>query len=206
MQTLIENDERAMYNRPMLDIINDIKRMVDMRDVCARYGIQVDRAGFARCLWHDERTPSMKVYHDGCYCFGCHVQKDVIDVVQQVYGISFREACLRISDDFGLGINFGEKLTDEEWMAFKNAIQKRLDDEKKLDLEHRRLQDAYSSALGRWLDLDKIKDERAPSDPFDPLDDAYVVACAELPAAEYALDVAKEDLRQFEARRYKKEA
>lgn len=188
------------------DVADEIKRHIDMRDVCAKYDIQVNQAGFAKCLWHDERTPSMKVYRDGCYCFGCHVQKDVIDVVRQIYGLTFREACLRICKDFGIRVRLEDELSPEEYAAATKAKQRRLDKARKLDQDHKRLQDTYFRALSRWMILDKIKDERAPTDPFDPLDDAYVTACAELPAAEYALDVAKEDLRQFEQERYRRDA
>ena len=194
----------------LIDLAGKIKERVTMRDVCDMYGIQVNAGGFAKCLWHDERTPSMKVYHDGCYCFGCHVQKDVIAVVQQIYGLSFREACKRINDDFGLGLRFRDDntldeddLTDEELMEAANAFRKKRDTAEQMKLEHRRLQDAYSDAMNRWMTLDQLKTERAPEDPFDPLDDAYVTACAELPGAAYALDVATEDLRQFEQAMWK---
>lgn len=42
--------------------------------------------GFAPCLWHDEKTPSMKYYkkNNKVHCFGCGKGGDVIDVMQQI--------------------------------------------------------------------------------------------------------------------------
>jgi len=61
--------------------------------------IKVNKAGFARCVWHDEKTPSMKYYPktNHVYCFGCHRRGDAIDVVQAIRGCSFGEAVDQLS-------------------------------------------------------------------------------------------------------------
>jgi hypothetical protein len=47
----------------------------------------------ACCLWHEERGPSMYVYADGVYCYGCHVEKvDVFALWQQLTGCDFPTA------------------------------------------------------------------------------------------------------------------
>jgi hypothetical protein len=60
--------------------------------------IQFNRALFAPCIWHSEKTPSMKYYPDKnkVYCFSCNKGGDVIDVVQHVNSISFIEAVKRL--------------------------------------------------------------------------------------------------------------
>lgn len=52
------------------------------------------RGGFAKCLWHTERTPSMKYFKDSntVHCFGCSINGDVVDVVQKINSCSFKEA------------------------------------------------------------------------------------------------------------------
>ena len=48
----------------------------------------------ACCPFHDERTPSFTIYADGqrFFCFGCQAQGDVLDFLQLLHGVGFREA------------------------------------------------------------------------------------------------------------------
>lgn len=52
------------------------------------------KRGFAECIWHDERTPSMKYYkkNNKVHCFGCDKSGDVIDVVQQLHQCDIKQA------------------------------------------------------------------------------------------------------------------
>lgn len=56
--------------------------------------IEFNRAGFAPCIWHEEKTPSMKYYSrtNTVYCFGCAEGGDVVDVFMKLQGVSFNEA------------------------------------------------------------------------------------------------------------------
>lgn len=56
--------------------------------------IQFNRQGFALCLWHNEKTPSMK-YHperNKVFCHGCNAHKDTIDVVMATRNVEFAQA------------------------------------------------------------------------------------------------------------------
>lgn len=48
--------------------------------------VEFNGYGFANCIWHDEKTPSMKYYDktNSVYCFSCNKRGDVMDVVQQI--------------------------------------------------------------------------------------------------------------------------
>lgn len=61
--------------------------------------IEFNRANFAKCLWHSERTPSMKYYpkDNRVYCFGCNKRGDVIDVMMSITNSSFKEAVQKLS-------------------------------------------------------------------------------------------------------------
>lgn len=52
------------------------------------------RMNKAKCIWHNESTPSLHYYPETnrIFCFGCNKWGDVIDVVQQLKGISYKEA------------------------------------------------------------------------------------------------------------------
>lgn len=56
--------------------------------------IEFSSAGFAKCLWHDERTPSMRYYKDKnvVHCFGGCGTKDVIEVVKALHQVDFNRA------------------------------------------------------------------------------------------------------------------
>ena len=75
-----------------------------MPDVAKFYGLQINRSGMACCPFHEERTPSLKVYDDHFYCFGCGATGDCTGFVAKMFGISQFEAAKKISYDFGLNL------------------------------------------------------------------------------------------------------
>jgi DNA primase len=56
--------------------------------------IKLSKDNSARCLWHEEKTPSMKYYPDtnSLYCFGCGSYGDIISVIQKLENCSFKVA------------------------------------------------------------------------------------------------------------------
>jgi DNA polymerase I-like protein with 3'-5' exonuclease and polymerase domains len=44
------------------------------------------------CPFHEEQTPSMRIYKDHYYCFGCNAWGDHIDWLVKVEGLDYREA------------------------------------------------------------------------------------------------------------------
>ncbi len=73
-----------------------------MPDVAKFYGLQINRSGMACCPFHNEKTPSLKVYPDHFYCFGCGATGDCTGFTAKLFGISQFEAAKKISHDFGL--------------------------------------------------------------------------------------------------------
>ena len=78
-----------------------IKQTVTTRQAAERYGLSVNRSGMARCPFHEDHNPSMKV-DDRFYCFGCHASGDVIDFTARLFGISLKNAAQKLSADFGI--------------------------------------------------------------------------------------------------------
>ncbi len=50
------------------------------------------KRGTTLCLFHDDHTPSMKVYADHVYCFSCQRHEDSIGVFMALNGVDFRTA------------------------------------------------------------------------------------------------------------------
>ena len=55
-------------------------------------GEPIPRSGMIHCPFHDDRNPSLKVYKDGWYCFGCHRYGDVIQWVEEWENVDFTQA------------------------------------------------------------------------------------------------------------------
>lgn len=56
--------------------------------------LDFNSAGFARCLWHNEKTPSLHKItgKNKVYCFGCGKTADIVDIVMEQNGCSLPEA------------------------------------------------------------------------------------------------------------------
>ena len=108
----------------------EIKEKYDMPYVLNMYGINPDRKGFIRCIFHKEKTASMKVYKDSVYCFGCGRSGDIFTFVQQMDGCSFKEAYLKLGGEY-------EKKSDWQRKKFEYQLQQKKEKERK-ELERKR--------------------------------------------------------------------
>lgn len=84
-----------------MNVFEAVKQSVTTRQAASFYGIRVGRNGMARCPFHNDRTPSMKV-DSRFYCFGCGASGDVIDFAALLHGLGKREAAVRLAEDFGV--------------------------------------------------------------------------------------------------------
>ena len=85
----------------MNSLFTQIKSQVTARQAAERYGVPVSRSGMARCIFHDDRHPSMKI-DERFYCFGCHATGDVIDFTAKLFGLSPYDAAKKLADDFDI--------------------------------------------------------------------------------------------------------
>jgi len=61
--------------------------------------IEFDSGGFARCLNHEDRTPSMKWYkaRNKVHCFSCSGDFDSIDIYMKINNVSLIEAVKKLT-------------------------------------------------------------------------------------------------------------
>ena len=78
-----------------------VKESVTTRQAAEYYGVQVGRNGMACCPFHDDKHPSMKVDRR-FHCFGCQADGDVIDFTARLFGLSGKEAALKLAEDFSV--------------------------------------------------------------------------------------------------------
>lgn len=109
------------YNRPIGKIENHIRRLERLHDLFVWKDkprsegtitaadierakqfpiidlIQINRSGFIPCPFHNENTPSCKIFKDNKFrCFGCGANGDVIDYICKTENLEFLDAVRRI--------------------------------------------------------------------------------------------------------------
>ncbi len=84
-----------------MDLFDAVKSSVTTRDAAESYGVSVNRAGMACCIFHNDRTPSMKV-DERYHCFGCGADGDVIDFTARLFDLSLKEAAEKLAADFNI--------------------------------------------------------------------------------------------------------
>jgi DNA primase catalytic core len=64
--------------------IAEIKSRLSLDQVLSHYGLKADRNGMLCCPFHDDKTPSLKIYEKSQMfkCFGCGAKGDVIEFIQ----------------------------------------------------------------------------------------------------------------------------
>lgn len=161
-----------------MNVADEIKKRVTCRDVCQMYGIEVNRAGFACCVVHEEKTPSMKIYEGegGFHCFGCGATGDVITFVQKLFDVAFLEALTKLNQDFALGLMPDKPLTERQK---RSVAQERFEREKaraEKERERQRLEDEYWQAFEVWKTYDDNLRSYEPKSPDEEIKDLYVDA------------------------------
>lgn len=88
-----------------VSIFQEIKERISLKEIAEAYGIEIKRNSMACCPFHDDSTPSMKIYDKGYICYGCGEKGDTIQFVSKLYSISQIDAAKKINQDFSLGIS-----------------------------------------------------------------------------------------------------
>ena len=158
----------------MSSVFEAVKAAVPMRAAAERFGLEVNYAGMVRCLFHEDHTPSMKLYDDHFYCFGCGRHGDVVDLTAELFCIPPYDAACKLADDFGVGDSAAvvRQPAREELKIFRED-----------QLRCQRVLSEYLRLLTGW------KEWYAPTDPDAEPDDRYVEACQMIETIDYLTDL-----------------
>ena len=159
-----------------MNLFTTIKAAVTTRQAAESFGIGVNRHGMARCPFHDDHNPSLKL-DKRYYCFACGESGDVIDFTARFFGISLHSAAIKLARDFGIDPRPPTQLN----IPMPDAEQFREPEPPCILLLAQDLQ-----RYRRW------KREFAPDTPEEPWDDRFVESCRNLCYTEYLLDCALE--------------
>lgn len=89
-----------------MNFFQKMKERVTARQVAERYGLKVSRNGMARCPFHNDKHPSMKIDRN-YYCFACGAKGDAVNYVAVQFGLSQFEAAKKINEDFSVDLPIG---------------------------------------------------------------------------------------------------
>ena len=150
-----------------------IKAALDIDRVVSFYGYEPNRQGFLSCPFHSEKTASCKIYpkSNSFYCFGCGAGGDVINFVRLLYGLDFRQACVRLEADFGL-----VGVTDSASPELSERAKKRNAEKAE-----------YKALKERFVQYSQIIRDSKPKAQGEPLSPEFNEAIKELPHIEYRL-------------------
>lgn len=159
-----------------MNLYERVKQAVPLRDAAECYGLNVTRSQMICCPFHEERTPSFKLYEDHYYCFGCGASGDVINLTAQIFGITFHEAAHKLAADFGNDPNQPPPALAIQTPRVRN-----------LSAFYRRILTDYASLLRTY------RRDYAPTVPGESWDNHYVESCKNLPYVEHLIECIDDD-------------
>ena len=157
----------------MSSIFEAVKAAIPLPEVVKRYGLDASGSGMICCPFHEDHTPSMKLYEDHYYCFGCGKHGDLVDLLSELLCIPPYEAACKLADDFGV---------DPYAEVPRSAARKELRSFREKQLRCQRVLSEYLRLLAKW------KSQYAPNDPFAEPNDRFVEACQMIDTIDYLTD------------------
>lgn len=115
----------------------EILNTITMEDVLNKYNIKY-RHFMYHCPFHKDHNASAKMYNNSFYCFSCNKTGDVIQFVQYLFNLSFKEAMEKINQDFNLGLDSNTKID-------YNKIKQRENEKNKKKLEKQKNQQEFNN-------------------------------------------------------------
>ena len=158
-----------------MSIYETVKEQLDLRAVVEHYGID-SRNGMTACIFHDDRSPSMKLYSDHYYCFGCSACGDVTAFTARLFGISQAEAAQKLAEDFGI-------------VEVHNTAKPSIKSQLTVIGERQREQEAFR-VLGDYCHLLRsARKELAPKSENEPFHPLFIESLQHLTEYEFYCDI-----------------
>lgn len=165
-----------------MGLFDEVKQNVTVRQAAERYGLKPNRSGMICCIFHNDKSPSMKIDRR-YYCFGCGCTGDAIDFTAQLFGLGLKEAAQKLADDFGIA-----------YTGRKEDFERKPIPVKKLEpTPEEKWQSEYLRCLRAYLDYRSLllewKVQYAPKNREEEWDKRFMTALRELTTVEYYLDI-----------------
>ena len=163
-------------------LFETVKENVSMRQAAEFCGIDINRSGMCCCPFHNDDSPSMKLYDDHYYCFGCGEHGDVIDFVSKLFLVSPKEAAERLVHDLGICYDSDYLIDSPKYR--KDSILRKI----KAKQNKARENHAYNVLRAYFRLLQNWKHEYAPTSSEDDVDPRFIEALMKSAYIEHLLD------------------
>ncbi len=163
-----------------MNVFDAVKDAVTCRQAAEAYGIRVNRSGMARCPFHQDKDPSLKL-DKRFHCFGCGADGDVINFTSQLFGLNNKEAAEKLAGDFGISY---EKWKPPDRKQRRQTKKQKIQNVRYEETERNfyRILTDYYHLMRRW------QEERAPKSPDDEWDEYFCEALQNMAEVEYVID------------------
>lgn len=178
----------------MIEIAERIKDALTMEDVLHKYGFETSSNDRIPCPLHNGHDRNFSYKEKHFKCFVCDKSGSVIDFVMELFKITFRQAILRINEDFALGFTH-DRPDPAERAAFlerrRRAAERKMELER---LERMHLELAKEHVYWREvLDFFTPTRQECESGCIHPL---YVEATKKQPYLEYMLEEIEDQIQE----------
>lgn len=165
-----------------MNLFETVKENVTLRQAAENCGFDISRSSIICCPFHKDDSPSMKLYDDHFYCFGCGEHGDVIDFVSKLFSVSPKEAAKRLAQDFGICYDSEHHIDTSKYR--KDSILRKIRTSQEKDKENH----VYNVLCSYFRLLQDWKRDYAPSSPDDKVDPRFVEALTKSAYIEHLLD------------------
>ena len=155
-----------------MDLFKAVKETVTARQAAELYGLKIAESGMARCPFHDDHTPSLKL-DKRYYCFGCHATGDAIDFVSTYLQLSPLEAAKRLAADFNIPYNSDRGRKQDYPIPLTERRRAQTERQEFLDWRRKTLFDL----AGYYRVLEEKKELFAPQTRNEPWSESFVQSC-----------------------------
>ena len=176
-----------------------IKQLIKMPDILSKYGFRLNRQNRIPCPFHHGHDANMGIKEDYYHCFVCGAKGDIINFVQNFFGISFVAALSKINTDFELGLPIGKTISRIENMNVNKKLYEIRKARQEKTQEYEQLMAKYWSIYDEWVRLDqnRIAFDAKTEQDYDNPNPLYVEAIQKLSYQEYLLDCIQNEVWHY---------
>lgn len=105
-----------------MNLFENIRKSIKTQDAARHYGMEVQRNTMVSCPFHDDHTPSMRLYDDHYYCFGCGATGDVINLTAKLLDLPAYAATKKLAADFNIPDTTTQDRTKAQQFRWKERL------------------------------------------------------------------------------------